>query len=151
MSDEDSLYSQLVNQLNIEFTLAYVYLKYRDEAQPIKIFYQKLRDDSLSHLSLIGSAIKALGKNVPKPRMLSITEDTPFVSRIKGLSLSKMREEAYMEIEKMEVAAASSFTKLSEEFLDERYSALFRLMRDEEIVHQRMLRIIRGKLDSPIT
>jgi len=70
------------------------------------------------------------------------------MSRIRGLSLSKMREDAYAEIEKMEVKAASSFAKLSEEFLDERYSALFRIMRDEEIMHQRMLRIIRGKFDT---
>ena len=148
MDDKDSLYSQLVNQLNIEFTLAYVYLKYRDDAQPIKILYQKLRDDSLSHLSLIESALKALGKRVPRPRMLSITGGTPFMSRIRGLSLSKMREDAYAEIEKMEVKAASSFAKLSEEFLDERYSALFHIMRDEEIMHQRMLRIIRRKFDT---
>jgi len=147
MRNEDSLYSQLVTHLNVEFTLGYVYLKYRDEAQPIKILYQKLRDDSLSHLSLIESALKALGKKVPRPRMLSITGGTPFMSRIKGLSLSKIREETYAEIEKMEVEVASSFAKLSEEFLDERYSALFRLMRDEKITHQRMLRIIRGKLD----
>jgi len=79
MNISDSLYFQFLNQRNMEYTLSHVYeLKAENEENPIiKVIYQKLRDDSSRHLALIENSLKTLGKSLPKPIMIKITELDP--------------------------------------------------------------------------
>ncbi|RJS67861.1 hypothetical protein CW680_01440, partial [Candidatus Bathyarchaeota archaeon] len=69
MGEGDRLYFQLVNQLNMECTLARIYREKakRESDIVVKMLYKKLHDDSLTHSALIISAIKAIGESAPKP------------------------------------------------------------------------------------
>jgi len=141
LSISESLYSQLINQINMEYTLSHIFgLKAENEKDPvIKVIYQKLRDDSSKYLVLITNALKMLGKDVPEPRMI----------RVLGLDPSTMKEELSIDevdtvLEEMEAASATLFALAAEDFPDPIFSRFFWIMRDEEKLHQRLLKDIKA-------
>jgi len=142
VSISDSLYFQLIDQLNLEYTLSHIYgLKAEIEKDPIvKVVYQKLRDDSSKHLALISNALKSLGKKVPEPMMMKVL----------GIDLSTMKKEEISidevdtALEEMEASSAALFALVAEDFPDPRFSGFFWAMRDDEKTHLRLLRDVKA-------
>jgi len=92
LSISESLYFQLINQLNLEHTLSHIFeLKAENEKDPvIKIIYQKLRDDSSRHLALINNALKMLGKKVPEPRIIKVLGVDPSTMKKEEISINEV-------------------------------------------------------------
>jgi len=126
----------------MEYTLAHVYrLKAENEKDPaIKVVYQKLRDDSSRHQTLISSALKMLGKEVPEPRMIKVLGVDPSTMKIEEIST----DEVDTTLEEMEAASATLFALVAEDFPDPSFSGFFWAMRDDEKVHLKLLRSIKA-------
>ncbi len=142
MSISESLYFQLVNQLNLEYTLSHIFeLKAEKEEDPIiKVIYQKLRDDSSKHLALINNALKMVGKETPKPRIIKVMGVDPSTLRKDEISI----DEVDTTLEEMEEASATLFALSAEDFPDRRFSGFFWAMRDDERVHLKLLKNVKA-------
>jgi len=138
----ESLYFQLIDQLDLEYTLSNIYrIKAENENNPVvKIVYQKLRDDSSRHLALISNALKMLGKEVPKPRMKKIFEVEPSTMKKREIST----DEIDTSLEELEAASATLFALVAEDFPDPSFSRFFWAMRDDEKVHLKLLKGIKA-------
>lgn len=90
-------------------------------------------------MALLKSAIRAIGGEAPNPVMLKIREYDPSTTEIDEILINEID----LDLEEMEASAARYFSLLTDKFPDRRYSILFNAMRDEELLHQRMLRAIR--------
>ena len=142
MSISDSLYSQFLNQRNMEYTLSHIYgLKAQNEKDPvIKVLYQKLRDDSSRHLALINNALKMLRKEIPKPRMIKVLGIDPSTMKKEEISI----DEIDTALEEMEAASATLFALAAEDFPDPSFSRFFGAMQDDEKLHLRLLKDVKA-------
>jgi len=142
----DSFYARLLDQRNVEFTLFNVYLvKAKDEKDPIiKVIYEKLSNDSLSHLNLVENALKILRvvekKEIPSTTMLKIMEQDPLTMTKKETDIDAV--DSFLE--EMETAAASYFHALADDFPDHKYVTFFERMAEEEREHQKLLKAIKS-------
>jgi hypothetical protein len=136
------LYFQLVNQLNLEYTLSHIYgLKAQNEKeQIIKIIYQKLSDDSATHLALITSALRIVKKEIPKPRMVKVLGFDPSTMKKEEILI----DEVDTDLEEIEAASAALFALVAEDFPDSRFAGFFWAMHRDEKLHQRLLKDIRA-------
>ena len=141
MGEGDRLYFQLVNQLNMECTLARIYREKakRESDSVVKMLYKKLHEDSLTHSALLISAIKAIGESAPKPVVLKITSYDSSTGGREEIPINGME----LELEEMEAAAAHYFSLLKDRFPEKKYSKLFHIMWKEKLLHQQMLKAIR--------
>lgn len=142
MGISESLYFQLIDQLNLEYTLAHIFrVKAENEKDSIvKVIYLRLRDDSSRHLSLISNALKMIGKEIPKPRIIKVMGIDPSTMRKEEISIN----EVDTALEELEVASATLFALAAEDFPDPIFSRFFWAMRDDEKLHLRLLRDIKA-------
>jgi len=152
MGESKSLSIQLVNQLNIEYTLAHLYKERAgQERDPIiKVLYVMIANDSLNHLDLVKYAINMIGGEVPKPTLMKVSGYDPSAMKTE----ESLINEIDIGLEEMEAASMVHFGVLAEKFYDARYSDLFRAVQEDEAVHQKILRAIRshrkGKTREPV-
>ena len=153
MTMSESLYIQLINQRNMEYTLFHVYkLKAENEKDPIlRVIYQKLSDDSLGHMAFVEKALVMLrikaGREIPKPIMMKVVSLDPSSMRKEEVAV----DEVDVWLEEMETASAIYFGAFADEFPDKRLSTFFNRIRDNELEHQKLLKDIKEyrKMKSP--
>jgi len=110
--------------------LVHVYkLKSKNEKDPVaKVIYQKLRDDSSSHMALLTEALKIvgkkMGKKIPNPIVIKVMDLDPLTMKKEETSIN----EVDTTLEEMEAASAALFALFAKSFSDPHFSRFFRAM-----------------------